>query len=83
MRMNEQQAYWEINLQHTILKLNIAKEAYSSNVGTSEFDFMERDKQDNNAWQTLPDNFQTENNMIQPSQNFQFILGDLMEMLKL
>jgi len=27
----------------------------SSNVGTSEFDFMERGEQDNNAWQTFPD----------------------------
>jgi len=44
---------------------------------------MERDEQDNNAWKTLPDDFKTVNNMIQPSQNFQFILGDLMEMIKL
>ena len=27
----------------------------SSNVKTSEFDFMERGEQDNNAWQTFPD----------------------------
>jgi len=27
----------------------------SSNAGTSEFDFMERGEQDNNAWQTFPD----------------------------
>jgi len=44
---------------------------------------MERDEQVNNAWQTLPDDFQKVNNMIEPSQNFQFILGDFMEMLKL
>jgi len=43
---------------------------------------MKRDEQDNNAWQTPPDDFQKVNSMIQPSQNFQFILGDFMEMIK-
>jgi len=29
----------------------------SSNVETSEFDFMKRGEQDNNEWQTFPDDF--------------------------
>jgi len=56
----------------------------SSNVETSEFDFLESGEQDNNACQTLPDDLSKKvNKMIQPSQNFQFILGDIMEMIKL
>jgi len=45
---------------------------------------MERGEQDNNAWQTYFQMVcQKVNNITQPSQNFQFILGDFMEMMKL
>src|SRR6218665_1949904 len=53
----------------------------SINFETSEFDFLERKTKTNgNHFQMI---CQKVNNMIQPNQNFQFILGDFMEMMKL
>jgi len=46
----------------------------SSNVETSEFDFMERGEQDNPNGKHFQMICQKVNNMIQPSQNFQFTL---------
>ena len=44
-----------------------------NNVETSEFDFMERGEQDNPHGKLFQMICQKVNNMIQPSQNFQFI----------
>ena len=53
---------------------------------TSEFDFIERGEQDNNTWQTFPDDL-SKSEQHDPTQPiglyFQFIHGDFMEMIKL
>ena len=41
---------------------------------------VERGEEDNNAWQTFPDDLSKSE---QRDPNFQFILGDFMEMIKL